>query len=227
MNKYKLFFLIFGVSVILDQWTKYWVFNNIEYRSGEIKIIDGFFSLVHTHNSGAAFGIMEGQMLIFGIITIIAIVFIGYTLRDMDEDDRYQNVCLSLIGGGAIGNAIDRFLGGGFCTADSGFVLDFLRIYTEHETLKPWLIKNFHIAESPSFNVADSAIVVGLILFVFHGIFLEKDEQENEAENIKSPEPLEDKSEKLDSGKKVQSSPGKSKNLEFDEPSEDDIIIND
>ena len=54
---------------------------------------------------------------------------------------------------------------------------DFLRVYTEHESLKPWLIETFGTYEWPSFNVADSAIVVGLGMFFIHFAFLQDDEE--------------------------------------------------
>ena len=186
MNKYTLFTSVFVASVALDQVTKYWVRENITYgdRYDEIQIIDGFFSLVHTQNRGAAFGIMEGQMLFFAVFTLIALVFIVYSLWSMDEDDTYQNIALSLIGSGAVGNAIDR--------VHKQAVTDFLRIYTESPTLKPWLLENFGMAEWPSFNVADAAIVVGMIMFFVHGIFFEEDVLSDEDDDIEAPKLLEE-----------------------------------
>ncbi len=184
MNKYVLFFVVFISSVVLDQVSKIWVVNNIEYRYGEIPIIEGFFSLVHTQNRGAAFGIMEGQMLFFAVFTIIAMIFIGYSLWSMDEDDTYQNLALSLIGSGAVGNGIDR--------VHKQSVTDFLRVYTEDPTLQPWLMETFGMAEWPSFNVADSAIVVGMIMFIVYGLFFEQDELSDSDKDIEAPQLLEE-----------------------------------
>ena len=147
MNKYSRFSIIFLISVILDQVSKIWIERYFQcpsipsireaYRSGklipidEIPIWDGFFSLAHAHNQGAAFGVMQGQMLIFGIFTVIAVGWIGYTVYEIEEDDHFLNFTLALIGSGAIGNAIDRFR--------LGYVVDFLRVYTENPKYSTWL----------------------------------------------------------------------------------------
>ena len=181
-EKYTLFFLIFIRSVTFDQMTKLWVVNHIDYRYGEISVIDGLFSFVHTQNRGAAFGIMEGQMTFFAVFTIIAIFVVGSTLKAMQKEDYFQNVALSLIASGAIGNAIDRI--------HKQSVTDFLRLYTESPTWKPWLQDNFGMAEWPSFNIADSAIVVGMIMFAFYGFFV-PDDIDND-EDIELPDYIED-----------------------------------
>ena len=188
MNKYTRFFVFFSIFTILDQVTKIWIESYFKcpgiasmreaYQSGQltyvkyISIIDGFFSLSHAHNTGAAFGIMEGQMLLFGFFTILAVIFIGATLKSIHENDKFQNLALALIGSGAIGNAIDR--------ARLGYVVDFLRVYTEDPEWVPWFEQKFGMSEWPSFNIADSAIVVGMIMFFIHGIFFIKDEDEDE-----------------------------------------------
>jgi signal peptidase II len=75
-----------------------------------------------------------------------------------------------LVFSGAVGNAIDRI--------HKQSVTDFLRVYTEHPKLKPWLVDTFGTYEWPSFNVADAAIVVGLGLFIVHFAFMQEDEDE-------------------------------------------------
>ena len=181
MNKYTRFFTFFSVFTILDQVSKIWIESyykcpsipSIREAFEEIPIIDGVFSLSHVHNQGAAFGIMQGQMFVFAIFTIVAIFFIGFTLKEMHEDDKFQNIALALIGSGAIGNAIDR--------ARLGYVVDFLRLYSEKSSdLYVWLQANVGMTEWPSFNIADAAIVVGFIMFFLHGIFLEKDDEEED-----------------------------------------------
>ena len=186
MTKYRFFFITFFISVILDQATKVWIESYYKCpgipsiqqaaRQGklenipEISVIDGVFSFSHAHNQGAAFGIMQGQMLIFAIFTLIAVVWIGYTVHTLHKDDRSQSFALALIGSGAIGNAIDR--------VRLGYVVDFLRLYTDDVERAIWLRKNFGMAEWPSFNVADSAIVIGMIWFFIHGLFLVGDSNE-------------------------------------------------
>lgn len=182
VNKYLLFAIVTIVLSVLDQATKWWVIENIDLYTGEISVIDGFFSLVHTKNRGAAFGIMQGQMTVFAIFTAIAAVVIGQMLWQLDKDDRFQNIALAMVASGTIGNGIDRLL--------FQEVTDFLRIYTDNPEWSQKLYSIFGTAEWPSFNVADAAIVVGMIMFVFYFTFLEKDAEDSELSDEPAPKPL-------------------------------------
>ena len=170
------------VWLIVDQITKFWVYTNIEYRTQEIKVIDGFFSLVHAQNKGAAGGMLsdfEYRMPFFAVVTVIALGVLWQMYNEIPDDDKFQASALGLIFSGAIGNGIDRI--------HKQSVTDFLRVYTEHETLKPWLIETFGTYEWPSFNVADAAIVVGLCLFFIHFAFLQEEEEDLEPEPPEKP----------------------------------------
>ena len=170
------------VWLVVDQITKFWVYTNIEYRTQEIKVIDGFFSLVHAQNKGAAGGMLsdfEYRMPFFAVVTVIALGVLWQMYNEIPDDDKFQASALGLIFSGAIGNAIDRI--------HKQSVTDFLRVYTEHETLKPWLIENFGTYEWPSFNVADAAIVVGLCLFFIHFAFLQEEEEDLDPEPPEKP----------------------------------------
>ena len=168
MQKYVIFGVVTAVMVLVDQLTKIWVTNNIAYRLGEIEVIPGLFSLVHAQNKGAAFGIMQGQMIVFAIFTVVAMGVLGQMLWQLDEDDRFQSFALGMIASGAIGNAIDR--------AVKQSVTDFLRVYTDNPSIVQWLSDKGIPTEWPSFNIADAAIVVGLLMFLFHFLFLERDQ---------------------------------------------------
>ena len=170
------------VWIAVDQITKIWVVNNIRYRTEEIKVIDGFFSLVHAQNKGAAMGMLndfEYRMAVFGVFTVVALGVLWQMYREIPGDDRFQGAALGLVLSGAIGNAIDRI--------DKQSVTDFLRVYTEHPTLKPTLLEWFGTAEWPSFNVADAAICVGLGMFIWHFAFLQEDEDELEPDPPEKP----------------------------------------
>ncbi len=171
-QKYILAGLVALVFVILDQASKIWVVKNIRYQVEEIPVFDTSFlsfSLVHAQNRGAAFGVMAGQITFFIVFTALALGLLVYMLREVPDDDRFQTTAIGLILSGAIGNLIDRI--------DKGSVTDFLRVYTEHETLSAWLIKSpLRSNEWPSFNVADAGIVIGLGMFAIHYLFLEKDQ---------------------------------------------------
>lgn len=174
--KYILFAVVTVVFTVIDQWTKILVQRNIGPLSEEIQVIEGFLSFVHAENPGAAFGMFGDsayRMYFFGVFTIIALGVLGRMLYELPRDDRFQNVALGLIASGAVGNAIDRMM--------KQSVTDFIRIYTDHPTLKEMLIKSpYGSAEWPSFNVADAAIVGGLIMFIIHWLFLEKEEDDGD-----------------------------------------------
>ena len=201
--KYMLFAIVTVVFVVLDQVSKIWVIRNIKGPRMVVKdvnlldkfgvtleewadfpssidVIPGFFSIVHTQNTGAAFGIMEGQMIVFAIFTMIAFGTIVFTLAQMPDDDHFQNWALALLTSGVIGNAIDR--------VHKQSVTDFLHVYFERDSAIGSALQGVIGSTAwPSFNIADAAIVVGMIMFGIFYIFLEQD-HEDEGEDIKSPE---------------------------------------
>ena len=173
-------------------------------------VIPGLFQLVHAENPGAAFGMFadEGdtnaRMIFFSLFTLVAIGVLFHMLWQLPRGDRFQTSAIGLITSGAIGNFIDRsskwmegiFPGG----MNKQSVTDFLRFFSENETavkifgkipqLGHQTTRNgpIDIVEWPSFNIADSAIVIGLGMFFFHYLFLEKDEEE--VEDMSPEEPL-------------------------------------
>ena len=170
--KFVLFFTILVAFVALDQITKYLVVQHIEYRREEIKLVDGFLSFVHAQNQGAAFGMMSGSPLrkwLFPTFTVFAVVLLTQMVWQLPRNDRYQATAVALIMSGAIGNFIDR--------VHKGSVTDFIRVYTDSPGAKRWLIERFGTNEWPSFNVADTAICVGIGLFVLHYFLFEKDDK--------------------------------------------------
>jgi len=135
------------VIIVLDAVTKWLVSANISLHDA-ITVIPNLFSIVHVRNTGAAFGIganAESQvvplLLNSGAILVFLIV-VAYALRT-PLTDRTLQIGLHLILGGAIGNLVDRFR--------FGYVVDFLDLY----------VRDHHW---PAFNVADSAICVGIAL---------------------------------------------------------------
>lgn len=153
--KYLILLTMTGTIVALDQATKLYVHTH--FALGEsVEVISGFFNLTYVRNPGAAFGFL-GQSnetfrtIFFLIIPPAALVLITYILhKTVDNDDKIQIFALSSIFGGALGNYIDRL--------QFGYVIDFL---------------DFHIQSKyvyPAFNIADSAIVIGvgiLMLLMF------------------------------------------------------------
>ena len=170
--KYVWFTLVTVIGVLLDQVTKYWIRANIEYRDTGITVIDGFFDIVHAQNPGAALGLLGNvpyARYLFVVFTLVAGAVIINMQRQLGDRERFLPVVLGLILSGAIGNAIDRIINEG------GRVTDFLRFHTEGAPeLQAWLGSTIGMTEYPSFNVADIALVVGVILFIIHYLFLEE-----------------------------------------------------
>ena len=135
--------------VVLDQASKLWVLANFElYES--VPVIPGLFNLTFLRNTGAAFGMFAGhpawwrQGFFIGV-ALIALVVIVIMQRRLGRQNSWYTLSLALIGGGALGNLIDRIR--------FGSVVDFLDVY----------IFNHHW---PAFNIADSAISVGVGVFL-------------------------------------------------------------
>jgi signal peptidase II len=139
-------FLIFCFGILLlDRWTKYLVVQKLQLYQ-RVEVIQGFFSLTHVRNTGGAFGIFGGEKdgvgsVLFVIISLVAIGAITYLFIKMRKGEKTLAFSFSLILSGAIGNLIDRL--------HYGEVVDFLDFY----------LSSYHW---PAFNVADSAICIGI-----------------------------------------------------------------
>ncbi len=144
------YLILSAVIIVLDIWTKSLVLARIQLHDA-IPVIPNFFQLVHVRNTGAAFGLGANAssklvpiLLNVGAIAVFCVVVV-YALRTA-VTDRVLQTGLHLILGGAIGNLLDRFR--------FGYVVDFLDVY----------VGRYHW---PAFNVADSAICIGIVLLFF------------------------------------------------------------
>jgi signal peptidase II len=163
-----IFFVVCVLGILADQVTKWWVVQNIALGTGEIVVIDGFLSIVHAQNPGAAFGMLRGfeyRHLVFLAFTLVAVGVILDLFRKLPRDDWFMSTTLGLILSGAIGNAIDR--------ARMRYVTDFIRVYTDQPDLKQWLIETVGTYEWPSFNIADANLVVGVLFFMVYQFFFD------------------------------------------------------
>lgn len=153
-NKYSRLVIIAGGIILLDQVTKEAVLRTIPLNT-TIPIIGGFFNLTHIYNPGGAFGLMANlsptlRSFIFLFISSLAVGLIFYFYKKTPTQYTWLAAAFALIFGGAIGNLIDRIR--------FGMVIDFLDVY----------LGNFHW---PAFNVADSAISIGIAIFLYHIVF--------------------------------------------------------
>ncbi len=141
-------FTITGVLVAVDQITKIYVQTHFQLGESSV-VIANFFNLTYVQNPGAAFGFLARSPDIFRenfflAIPPLAMLLILYFLKTVRDNDHIQILALSLVFGGALGNYIDRLR--------VGYVIDFLDFHIQHRY--SW----------PAFNVADSAIVCGIIV---------------------------------------------------------------
>jgi len=161
-RKYWVLLITVVLVLALDQWTKYEVQQRLYFRQ-TIEVIPEFFNLTHVRNTGGAFGLFGGEKggtgtLFFIVFSLIAIGSIVYFFLRLKENERVLTLSLSLVLSGAIGNLIDR--------CRYGEVVDFL---------------DFHLFSYhwPAFNIADSAITLGIALLAFELIFREQKKAPN------------------------------------------------
>lgn len=176
LHKYSVFAVILAIGLIADQASKTWVIANFVLGVDEMQLIPGFLSVVHAQNHGAAFSSFEGMWGLFMVFTAVAIVVVLDLLRRLRADQAFMAGILGLILSGALGNGIDR--------VRLGYVTDFIRVYTDLEGPKAWLIANFGTNTWPIFNIADSVLLVGVTLFLVHYLFLEEGEPELDDEEL-------------------------------------------
>jgi signal peptidase II len=151
-NKYLQVGSIVGIVVVLDQITKYFIQTHVRLHDS-ITVVPGFFNITHVRNKGAAFGMLSTlpefwRSAFFITVTLIAVAAISAFIVKTHE--RLLVYAFSLIAGGAIGNVVDRIR--------YGEVVDFVQ----------WYVKAYYW---PSFNVADSAITLGVALLAFEMLF--------------------------------------------------------
>lgn len=129
-----------GLVLVADQITKYFVRALLDPNQ-TVAVVKGLFYFTHVRNTGAAFGLFSQKQPVFVAATIAAIGLIIIYHIKTKETDFFFNLALGLELGGAAGNLIDRL--------SQGWVTDFL-----------------HVPYIPVFNIADSAIVVGVVLLI-------------------------------------------------------------
>ena len=139
------YLLLVAATLVLDRWTKVLIQKRFDLNES-ISVIDGFFNITYVRNTGVAFGIFSSisspakSVLLSVFTAFAAVVVVTYSVRSPARN-RLLQIALGLILGGALGNLYDRLA--------YGYVVDFLEFYAG----------SYHW---PSFNVADSAISVGV-----------------------------------------------------------------
>ena len=148
--------LISILTLIIDIFTKQIVLNTL-IEDQSITIIKDFFSITFAKNTGVAFSFLEGRIPFIIIMTTIVIFFILKYLKTTTIN-KYESICYGLIIGGAIGNLIDRII--------YGYVIDFFDF-------------NLLGYSFPIFNLADTAIVIGVITLFILSLIESRNQYEN------------------------------------------------
>ena len=159
--KYLILIVVSAVVLVIDQATKLSIDRSMDLHSS-ITVVENFFNITYLRNKGAAFGVLAQSgyrlpfFIVVSLVAIAVIVVVFYRLR---PDQKFTAFSLALIFSGALGNLIDR--------VRLGEVIDFLDAhwYSHH-----W----------PAFNVADSAICVGVFLLAIDMFFEEKRQKSRE-----------------------------------------------
>jgi signal peptidase II len=167
VNRRWTYFLWISLSVVvIDQLTKVWARRALptdEHGRGiPVSVVENFFDWQLAYNTGASFSMFadtSGARVFLSLAALAAIAFIVWTVKTTPGHRPWAFVSLALIGGGAVGNLIDRVA--------FGKVTDFvLWRYYEHA----W----------PIFNVADAALSVGVVLFLIVGFRMSREEKRAE-----------------------------------------------
>lgn len=137
-------------TVALDQWTKHIVIGRLapgerwpDAASGAASGVARFFTFTHVHNTGMAFGLGQGRSAVFAVVAIVIVTGLAVYQSRLPAHHWWLRIALGLQAGGAIGNLVDRLR--------QGYVTDFL-------DFQVW----------PVFNVADSAIFLGVFVLAWH-----------------------------------------------------------
>ena len=142
-----IYFLISSGVAFIDLLTKFLIRSYLQV--GEVISVFPFFNLVYFLNKGISFSMFSGasSWILTGIAFLICMGICYFLIK---EKSKFSKVCLSLVLGGAVGNIVDRIY--------LGAVVDFIDFY----------VGKWHW---PAFNVADSAICIGVVLLIYQSIF--------------------------------------------------------
>ena len=139
----KKFYIISLISFFLDRLIKILI---ISLNVGRISILDGFFSITPAYNYGAAWSILNGHRWLLIIISILILVGIYFILIRNKKLNSFEEITYGLLIGGIFGNLVDRII--------YGYVIDYLDF-------------NIFGYNFPIFNLADSLIVISIIMLIF------------------------------------------------------------
>ena len=139
-NKYSLIFSAAFLVILIDQISKF-IIRNSMHLSQSIPVVKNIFHITYIQNLGAGFGILQQQTLFLILVSAIVVSVILFYSKRIGKKDRLLQIIAGIVLGGTVGNLIDRII--------YGYVIDFL-------DFRIW----------PVFNIADSAVTIGVILLI-------------------------------------------------------------
>jgi len=145
------YYLLAAVLIAIDQLIKWATVQNFALYEGT-EVIPGVFSLYYIQNRGAAWGILQGRMGFFFIVTVLVVGYMIYTFHKVPLKSSLAGISFSFILAGALGNFIDRMR--------QGYVVDTFR---------------FDFINFPVFNMADVCLSIGVIMMIIYILFFEKE----------------------------------------------------
>lgn len=162
-GRLRLFLIVAALVVILDQLSKLWIYAN----RPQLELLPGFLKLVYFENTGAIFGLFHNHTELFIALGIAGSVIILVFLYYFPPATTVGTLSFSLILSGAVGNLIDRIR--------LGYVIDFILIHVQE--LFRW----------PAFNIADTALTVGIFVLIYYfyksGVFRKAYERNRKPQN--------------------------------------------
>jgi signal peptidase II len=154
VSSYRMLLILALGVFVADQVSKAWIISRMAYPtygpgSGEITVIPDFFNIVHVGNTGAAWSMFSGKSVMLASLAGATLVAIFVWRRALGLRDQVAQVAFGLLCGGIVGNLIDRL--------HYHHVVDFIDLH-------------FGTYTYPTFNIADSGICVGVILYIWHSL---------------------------------------------------------
>jgi signal peptidase II len=168
---YRLLWKIALAVFVADQLTKLWIAARVPFNpmhshgvGSDIDVISGFFYIIHVGNTGAAWSMFTGRSVLLALLAAGTLVAIFFWRHSLGLRDRLAQISFGLLCGGIVGNLVDRLI--------HGHVIDFVDLH-------------FGSYIYPTFNVADSGICVGVILYLWQSL---RAPQPGQIPNAKAPD---------------------------------------
>lgn len=170
---------IAAVVIMIDQIVKLLIRTKMKINTS-IPIIPDIFNLTYTENKGAAFSILQNTQILLIIVGLVFLYLLDYYIKKEKKFSKLSIISLGLIIGGIVGNLVDRIL--------LHAVVDYL---------------DFTLINFPVFNIADSCITIGVILFIISTIKEEVEEKKKVPEiKVEEEKPIKKKQTRKKKGKK-------------------------